>query len=478
MSALLEVSDVTKSFGSKSVLTKLSFSVSPGSVHALLGANGAGKSTLIKILSGVHMLDRGKVRVRSRDSDRPGVVGFIHQDLGLIDELTVRENLFLGVGALTDLPGIISASQERRASHVALAEVNLDIDPDVLLGELTLGQKTMVAVARLFASPTDVVVLDESTAALDRAESEWLLARIRQFTDGGGAALLVTHRLHEVVEYCDTTTVMRDGSVAFSGSTPDLVQLHALLVDSLPEAAAERSSVDRSGSAALSLASARTDAVGPITLDVHSGEVVALVGSLSSRLYDVGHMIAGQFPLRSGTVDVRTKIDGAAGTVALLPEDRLRQAALTDMSVAENVTVSSLRHLSRYGLSRVGFERREAVRIVGEMGVAPTESYDMQIGALSGGNQQKVFLGRVILSAPDVYVLCEPTRGVDVSARAAIHAIVAGIRESGAAVIVVTIDVDDAFAMADRVGLVVDGRIDEWHDRENLTIEYILERVS
>lgn len=484
MSPLLVVDDVKKSFGGKRVLDELSFTVEPGSVHALLGANGAGKSTLIKILSGVHSLDSGRVEVRSRDSDRAGVIGFIHQDLGLVDELTIRDNLFLGSGGLTAVPGVIAKAGEQRAARAALAEVNLDMDPEMLLGELGLGQKTMVAVARLFASQTDVLVLDESTAALDRSESEWLLSRIRNFTASGGAALLVTHRLHEVVEYCDTTTILRDGRVQYTGSTPDLAGLHKLMVDTVPVVESAPHAVDRTRSPLLSAIEACCAGVGPITFDVQPGEVVALVGSLASRLYEIGHMISGHRTVTAGRVVVRQSGSepgsetGSSGRVSLLPEDRLRQAALTDMTVADNVTVSSVRRMSKFGVTRVGFEGSEAKRIVAEMGVLPTASEKMPIGALSGGNQQKVFLGRVISAAPDVYVLCEPTHGVDVSTRAAIHAIVADIRRSGAAVVVVTIDVDDAMAMADRIALVVDGRIDEWHEKDDLTVEYVLERVS
>jgi ribose transport system ATP-binding protein len=453
---LLAVRGLRKSFGPSQVLKGVDLEVRAGEVHALLGPNGAGKSTLIKILAGIHPADGGSVEVRRVDGT-PGRLGVIHQDLGLVDALTVRENLALGRKGVRRAGVLIDHGRERARARRELAAVSLDVDPDTTLSELSLGEKSLVAVARMLAEDADVIVLDETTAALTQGESAWLLTRMQEIAGRGAAVVLVSHRLHEVVEHCAATTLLRDGEVAHSGPTPDIDALHGLFVggagwarDTVP--------APSQGPVRLALRGVEADGVGPLDLEVRAGEVLGLVGPLSSRLYRVGHVLAGHLAVDAGERRVTPREGGRRERTAFLPEDRKLQGILPLLEVGTNMTISSLPSVSRASWLSRGGERGAIERAMKLLDVQPPDS-SLRIDALSGGNQQKALLGRAMLCDPDVYVLCEPTRGVDVGTRHAIYRFIADRRAAGAAVVVITIDPDDAFAVCDSIALVRDGRV-------------------
>ncbi|MEV8150988.1 sugar ABC transporter ATP-binding protein [Arthrobacter sp. NPDC080073] len=468
----LEVQGIVKSFGANRALEGVSFRVEHGKIHALLGANGAGKSTLIKILSGIHAPDHGTVVIGPEADARPGKLSVVHQDLGLVDALSIRENLALGRPGQRMAGFLLDHAAERRETVVQLLRVDLDLDPERSVGTLTLGEKTLVAIAKTFADEASVILLDEVTAALTRAESDWLLREVRQYVDRGGAAVLVSHRLHEVVEHCDRVTLLKQGRVAFDGTTPSLGELHDLLVSQ----GSEYHRVARPpGRPTIQLSAAVGAGVGPINLEVHAGEVVALVGPLSSGLYRIGHLIAGREKLESGTI-ATANADGKRGTVAFVPEDRRSQAVLSGLDVRSNTTVGGLVSVSRLGVVNNRRERDAASDAITRLKVHPLDQRYPILG-LSGGNQQKVVMARARLRAPDVFVMCEPTRGVDVATRVALYEFIDEVSAEGAAVIVLTIDADDALAVADRVALVRDGRIASILARDELSAERLLEEA-
>ncbi|MTD12531.1 ATP-binding cassette domain-containing protein [Nakamurella sp. YIM 132087] len=478
MPPTLSVHGLRKSFGIKRVLDDVSFRIRPGTLHALLGANGAGKSTLIKILTGIERSDAGEISVRGAEGG-PGRIGVIHQDLGLVSSMSVADNLYLvpGAGPLHR----VSPSGDVRRARVQLAGVNVEVDPRRELGSLSLGERTMVAISRLFErDEPDLIILDEVTAALNRVESDWLLGRVREFVDRGGAAMVVTHRLHEVTTHCDEVTVLRDGKVVRTGPVPALPDLHDdLAAGDITTQEPVDAGAAASGAVVLAATAATTAAVGPISLDVRAGEVVAVVGALSSRLYEIGHLLAGIVGPVSGRVVVSAPA-GGPGRAALLPEERLTQGVLTGLTVADNAVLDT-RPRGRTGLWR-GVNRRRGLRtaseVVERMNVRPEGCEGMPMLALSGGNQQKVLLGRIALQEPDLYVLCEPTRGVDLPTRAAIRRFVLERKAEGAAVVVATIDVDDALAVADRLAIAENGRLVSVVDRAGVQLDDLLERVS
>ncbi|CAB4904552.1 unannotated protein [freshwater metagenome] len=471
--AALEIKGLRKGFGSNVALDGVSICIRPGRIHALLGANGAGKSTLIKILSGVHSADAGEFTLGVGPQGQPGKLGFVHQELGLVDALTIRENLMLGRPAHRRLGVLVDRRAERASAIEELARMDLSLDPETPLAACSLGVKSLVAVARMLGEQATVLFLDEVTAALTRAESDWLLTKVRAFVAEGGAAVVVSHRLHEVVEHCDDVTLLRDGRVVFDGPTPSVSELHALFISD--EAAFIRSRPKELGEPAIRMHGVVCQGVGPIDLEVRAGEVVSLVGPLSSNIYGVGHVIAGLQKVAAGSLEVVGR-DGKKGTVAFVPEDRRRQAVLPGLEVRSNLTAGGLAALSSMGIVRGGQEKASSQDLVTSLNVQPPND-NYQILGLSGGNQQKVIFGRAKLRDPDVYVLCEPTRGVDVATRTAMYEFIDVVSRDGAAVIVLTIDVDDALAVGDRIGIVNAGRIESMRARADVTAEEILEEA-
>jgi ribose transport system ATP-binding protein len=474
---LVEARGLSKSFGGALVLRGVDVKVRRGTLHGLIGPNGAGKSTFLKILDGVLPADAGSVVIRGR-AGPVGTVGVVHQDLGLADALTIRENLCLGVHARRRSRLLIDHSRERAATIDQLAEVGLTVDPDTPVGELPLGAKALVAVAQLFSGDHDVLVLDEVTAALPRRDSSWLLGAVREFTRRGGAAIVVSHRLQEIATHCDDITLLKDGEVAYCGATPALDEIHRRFIGGDRFARREPSTSAEPTSPVLELRSAAAPGVGPVDLDVHAGEVVALVGALSSNVYAIAHLAAGRLAAVSGSRRLHAwRRQAGPQAVGFLAEDRRELGVFPDLEVSANVAIGSLATLARGG---VVDRRREAVAVdhsTADLGVTPRDP-SMLMSQLSGGNQQRALLARASLVDHALYVLCEPTHGVDVTTRVAIYRFIERVRDAGAAVVVATIDADDAMAVADRIGLVEDGRLIEIARRDALSAEVILERVS
>ena len=464
---LVSMIGVTKRFGGAPVVSQADLHLRAGSVHALLGPNGAGKSTMIKILSGTYQADSGTITTLARDGGPNATIGFVHQNLAVVEGLNVRENIFLTSASRL---GILDRKSERSDAAAYLSDVGAQLDPEASLDRLSLGERTFVAMARLRSKDIDVMVLDETSAALSRRESDWLYQEAKRFAADGGAVLVVTHRLAEVTKHCDEVTVMADGQVVFNGPTPTLADIHRMMSAGVIDEPTTPCTIDES-SVVVSLVGAASEQVGPIDLEVRAGEVVALVGPLSSSLYGIGHLVAGHAKRKAGKVR-------RSGSVALVPENCHTQALLPNLTVRENMSLSRVRQFrGPAGLSRRAEEAKVSSQMLA-LDVVPPDA-EVPVEQLSGGNQQKVILARAALTDPRCYVLCEPTRGVDIKTRHAIYRFIRDVSKTGAAVLVITIDVDDAFAVAHRIGLVrAGGRIESLRERDQISPEQILEEVD
>ena len=475
---VLSVRGLQKSFGRHHVLKSVDFEVLPGQLHALLGPNGAGKSTIVRILSGVEEADAGIVEIDGNALGREDrKISIIHQDLGLVDTLSVRENLFM-THPRTSRFGFVRTASERSEASDLLEDIGLRIHPDTRLGDLGLGEKSLVAVARLLSSDARILVLDEVTAALTRKEADFVLERVRRIADAGVGVILVTHRLHEVVAHCEWATVIRDGAITYSGATPSLGDIQRFFVPDWVNSERQRPSLPADGAPLVaSLTACKSADVGPVDVSVYSGEVVALVGTLSSKLYAIGHLLAGMATVTSGSRCVRSSSGTDDGRVAFVPEDRRYLGVLNLLDVEANISVSSLRYVSRLGWIRSSLERAAVDDEIERLDVRPAEP-TAAIESLSGGNQQKTLMARAALRQPDLYVLCEPTRGVDLATRRAIYEFIENVRSAGAAVLIMTIDPEDALAVADRIGVVEAGEIVSMSQASGMTILDVLEAVS
>jgi ribose transport system ATP-binding protein len=474
-------------FGRTVALGGVDLTLRAGEIHGLVGPNGSGKSTLIKILAGVYIPDSGQVTVDGHRL-KPGgdrTLGFIHQNLGLVDALTVRENMRLTLGPIDRLGGLLDHRAERRATREALGRVHLDVDPETYLTELTLGERTLVAVARLLELGAKVLVCDESTAALTPRDADMLHRHLREEAEEGCAVMIVSHRLSEIVEQCDAVTCLRDGQVVHEGETPTLEGLHRLIAGSRvrAEETADVAVARRAdGKPVLEARDAHHvgkdgKRVGPVDLVVEPGDAIALIGPLSSGLYDVARLLSGHLPTTEGSVVCNAPGDGATGVVGLLPEDREAQGLLPGHEISSNMIFSALGRFTNWS-GRVR-SRQVAAAVdekIEQLEIKPKDR-DAIVHTLSGGNQQKVLVGRVSLQQPDVYVLCEPSRGVDVGAREAIHEFIRAERRRGAAAIIVTTDADEALETCEKISPVSQGALGTVRDRSEVSLTDVLQEV-
>ncbi|RAY16349.1 hypothetical protein DPM19_05575 [Actinomadura craniellae] len=454
---MIEVVDVRKRFGATQALSGVTCSFSRGEFVALLGSNGAGKSTLVKILDGVYPADAGTIAVRG---GRAGL-GVVHQDLGLVDGMTVAENLCLGAPRR-----LVNPRAEARLTTEALRAVGLtSIDPYALVSSLSLGQRAMVAVARTLHRGADTVVIDEVTAGLHPHEARWVVERLRVAAELGATVLMVTHKLDEVVGAATRYVVLSDGEVVLDGDAAGIAR--ADLVETMsrgrsvstPAPGADRAGGSGgTGGVVCELKGIRAGGAGPIDLTVTAGRITAITGPLGSGLHEVAYAAAGLLTPDAGTVRIARDVRRAC-----VPAHRESEGVFADHTVQFNVAVGGWsRWRGRTGLLRLRQMRRDCDDAVAALAVVP-HRLDATVSDLSGGNQQKTLFARALMRRPQLLVLCEPTRGVDVATRREIYAQVRRMADSGTGVLVASTDYEDIVALADTTGvLTADGTVSEW----------------
>jgi len=478
---VLSVTSLSKTFVGQRVLADVDMELSAGEVHGLIGQNGSGKSTLIKVLAGYHSPDPGGVvhvdgRVVAPGSPAASEacgLRFVHQDLGLVDSLNVIENLALGAGYATTRLGLIRWSRERREAQEALGRLGHDIDVTRPVGEMPMASRTAVAVARALSSRSGepkVVVLDEPTANLPAHEAQLLFELVRRVSSMGIAVIFVSHRLDEVIASCSRVSVLRDGALVacrdVRGITAaDLVELMiGQRIDRYDTPAARSAEV---GAARLVVEGLSTATIHGISFDVGAGEIVGIAGITGSGREEVAPAIFGGLP-RGGTVSVSQRLvppqrpdRSIQAGVGLVPAERHANAVFPDAAVRENISVVNLPALAPRGLIRTGREQAEVSGWLRKMDVRPPDPERM-IATLSGGNQQKVILARWLRQNPQVLILDEPTQGVDVGAKAEIHALVDAAAAAGAAVLVASTESEELARLCDRVLVLRNGKPAAW----------------
>lgn len=479
MSAALEIRGASKTFGSRRVLHDVALRLEPGEVHGLLGQNGSGKSTLIKILAGYHAPDPGaELEIGGRsvglplapDQPRRLGVAFVHQDLGLVEGASVMENLRLGE-FVTGYAGRISWAKERRRTRQALSGFGLTVDPDALVGGLTQVERAMLATLRAFealrAHPNGVLVLDEPTAYLPRDSASRLFAAVRERVAEGVAAALVSHRLDEVRAVCDRVTILRDGAcvrVAATDSLSEGEMVREILGFELDRLYPEPHS--RGGEVALAVEGLDSETVAGLDLSVREGEVVGVTGLMGMGYERLPYLLFGAERARAGrllcggmTVDLRRHDErrAMAARIALLPANRLRDGGVAGATMTENVTLTTLRSHTRFGrIGRRG-EARHVRALMEGFQVRPADP-DQDLGTFSGGNQQKALLAKWFETGPRVFLMHEPTQGVDVGARRQIFEQIRDAAEGGTAFILASAEYEDLAALCDRVVVFRHGR--------------------
>ncbi|MGO4447777.1 L-arabinose ABC transporter ATP-binding protein AraG [Phyllobacterium sp. TAF24] len=481
MASFLEFKNISKGYPGVQALSDISFAVEKGAVHGLMGENGAGKSTLIRILSGDQSADTGEISLdgsvqhysSTRDAFDAGVI-VIHQELQLVAELTVAENLWLGrfpaKAGMIDFKKLVSDVSQK------LEAIGIDVDPRIKVANLSIGQRQMVEIAKAVMLDARVIALDEPTSSLSSRESEILFALIGKLKAQGKIILYISHRLDEVFRLCDSLTVLRDGKLAAHHASLAEVTRDQVITEMVGreisniwgwrarKIGTERLKVEKLGGRLLP---------NPVSFDVRSGEIFGFFGLIGAGRSEMARLLYGADHRHTGTVT----IDGVAvggnnprhsieAGMVLCPEDRKFDGIIQGRSIEENIAVSSRRHFSPLGILQPGKEARLADRFIEKLRIR-TPSRKQDIVNLSGGNQQKVILGRWLSEqGVKVLVIDEPTRGIDVGAKAEIYNILYELAENGMAIIVISSELPEVMGISDRIAVMCQGRIAAVYDRD------------
>jgi ABC-type sugar transport system ATPase subunit len=470
--ALLEAEGVSKSFEGNLVLDGVDLEVLPGDVHAVVGENGAGKSTLIKILGGVHPPDRGRVVVggverwpRSpRDALKAGIV-VIHQELSLAPHLLAEENVFLGHYPLTPL-GTIDRRTIRERTLSLLARLSVRVDPARPVGELSIAQQQMVEIAKALSSDARVLILDEPTAVLDEAHVATLFEVLARLKHQGLGIVYISHHLEEIFRIADHVTVLRDGRRTGFARVGDVD--HAWVVDRMIGRGFP-AHVDRArstGQPALRVSGlSRRGRFEGVSFSVHEGEIVGLAGLVGAGRSEVARALIGLDRPNSGTIEVfgrpaRIASPAAAARlgIAYVTEDRKGQGLFLNRPTRENLTMACLRRFYRFPFLRPVRERAFARDMVRRLDIR-LPSLGTEVRNLSGGNQQKVLIGRALALEPKILILDEPTRGVDIGAKQEIYAFIERLVARGLAILLISSEMEEVLRLADRILVLREGRI-------------------
>jgi len=476
----LTIRGLNKWFGRNQVLRDVSLTIRGGEFVGLMGPNGAGKSTLIKILDGVYTATSGEIRLGGERVAALGNrrdVGFIHQDLGLVDEMSIMENLRLGEPPIRLAGPILNRRAERAESERALELVGLDEPVDTLVSSLAPGEKTLVAIARVFARGASIVFVDESTSTLPPAEAHRVIQSLAKTAAEGATIVMVTHKLSEILDATKRVVVLLDGKLAADAPTAGLDRpaLVRMLLQHETNRAKDEARHQGEGESAvgsldvvLELSKACGGRAGPIDLEVRAGEVIGLTGLPGSGLHDVGYLAFGSMKPTAGVVRTASKDVRRV----MVPPHRETQGGFDDLDVRHNLTISALgRWTSKLRLLAIRREAKDVTQMVERLSVTPAR-IDAPFGVLSGGNKQKVVFGRALFQHPQVYVLCEPTRGVDVGTRSEIYRLIRELTEKDhAGVLVVSSDAEDLFAVCDRISVIRDGRLGALRPASEMTLQ-------
>jgi len=469
---ILRFHAISKFFAAVTALQRVSFEVHEGECHALVGENGAGKSTLGKIVAGIHTADEGTVYMDGRpvrfttplEAVRAGV-GMVHQELCFCPNLTVAENLCLG--SLPTIWGFLNRNEMRRRSRMMLAEIGTDLDVDLPISALSTGQEQMVQIAGAVGTGARIMVMDEPTSSLAAAETERLFGLIDRLKARGTTLIYVSHRLEEVFRLCDRVTVLRDGQHIETAHVRDLTMetiVQRMIGRSIEQYFPEHLDA-RPGPEKLRVEGLSSPGkFEHISLTVRAGEVVGLAGLVGAGRSEVARAIFGLDPNVTGTIVVNglsAKIRSPGHAMSLgigyLPEDRKTQGLVLSMGARANLTLPILDRLSRLGFVRTGAEKSLVSRYFKRLSVR-TPHMDAPTWSLSGGNQQKIALAKWLASKCGILLIDEPTRGVDVGAKAQIHALIDQLAREGAAILLISSELPEVLNLSTRIIVLREGR--------------------
>jgi ABC-type sugar transport system ATPase subunit len=498
--AVLEMTGITKDFSGVQAVRNVSIQIQRGEVHGLVGENGAGKSTLMKILGGVypHGSFGGEIRINGKvvqfhrplDSQREGI-GFLPQEINVIDGLTVAENIFVG-RLNADGGRFVKFSTLYQRASTLLASAGIALDPRRLVVTLNASQRQLVMIARALASNPQILILDEPTSALTLTEAANLFRVVRQLRDRGCTIVLITHKLDEISEMADRVTVMRDGEVTAGfergGFAPDdiVTAMVGRRIETLfpPRDTAVGDEVLRVENLTVPHQHiACRNVVENVSFCLHQGEILGLAGIVGSGRSEIVNALYGRTPctgqiqVRGKKVRVTTPRAAKAAGIGLVTEERKKDGLLFNFCIRSNITINHLQDVSRFGFVSRSLEKEKAGAFFKQLSIrAP--GLETNVETLSGGNQQKVVIAKVMLAQPKILLLDEPTRGVDVGAKAEIYSLMRKLTREGVSIIFISSELPELLGMSDRLVVLAAGRAQATLDRTEATEERVMHAAT
>ncbi|MCY1741917.1 sugar ABC transporter ATP-binding protein [Ensifer sp. SL37] len=492
MKPAIALEGISKSFPGVKALSDVSLALYPGSVTALIGENGAGKSTLVKILTGIYQPDEGTISVGDQEvhfptalaAARAGVTA-IHQETVLFDELSVAENIFLG-HAPRNRFGLIDWKKLNADARALLSRAGADLDPTIRLRDLGIAKKHLVAIARALSIDAQVVIMDEPTAALSHKEIHELYALVERLKADGKAILFISHKFDEIFRIADRYTVFRDGTMVDEGLIADVSQdeLVRLMVGRAVGSVYPKKDV-AIGEPVLAVSGYRHPTeFEDINFELRRGEILGFYGLVGAgrsefmqSLIGVTRPSAGAVRLDGEVLVIRSPSEAIRAGIVYVPEERGRQGAIIGLPIFQNVTLPSLSRTSRSGFLKLANEFALAREYTTRLDLRAA-SLDQDVGTLSGGNQQKVVIAKWLATKPKVIILDEPTKGIDIGSKAAVHAFMSELAAQGLSVIMVSSEIPEIMGMSDRVIVMREGRIAGRFERAELTAEKLVRAAA
>jgi inositol transport system ATP-binding protein len=492
MQPAVEFRGISKHFGAVKANTDVSFAIAKGSIHGLVGENGAGKSTLMKVLAGIYHADAGTIEFNGTQVQIPDSatalrlgISMIHQELSPVPEMSVAENIFLGREPRNRF-GFVDRRQMVAKTTELFAKWQIEIEPRATMKSLVVAQIQMVEIAKAISYDSRLIIMDEPTSAISEREVAHLHRMIRSLRESGVAVIYITHKMDEVFRISDRVTVFRDGRhvATLDASELDRQKLIALMVGRelthlFPKEHAEI------GEVVLSVKGlTRTGVLSDISFELHKGEILGLAGLMGAgrtevleALFGVTRIDSGEVWVKGRKVSIKAPTDAIAAGMGLLTEDRKKTGIMGVLSVRDNMVVASLARFSPGFILRprmieaAAKAERDALSI-------KTPSLAQLIRNLSGGNQQKVLVARWLLTSPEILMIDEPTRGIDVGAKSEIHRLMSGLAAQGKAILMVSSEMPEILGMSDRVLVMAGGRITAEFARDEVTQEKVLEAAT
>lgn len=491
--SLLRMEQISKTYPGVQALKDVDFDVQPGEIHALVGENGAGKSTLMKILTGAENPVSGKIIWKGREVQistpadaRDLGISMIHQELSLIPYLTVGQNIFLGREPKASLPGFIDWKQLYTDAQQLLDRLNVAVDARTEVRFLSIAQQQMVEVAKALSLNADLIAMDEPTSSLTERETEVLFRVMRSLKSDGVSLVFISHRLEEVFEISDRITTLRDGAFIGTKDAATLTEAQVVnmmvgrdLGDLYPKA-------DRTRRQAILEAKNLSDGkeLHGVDITLYAGEILGIAGlvgagrtALAETIFGIRQAAHGEIKVDGRTVKIKSPGKAIKLGMGLVPEDRKLQGVLLNMAVKDNIYISSMKQITKWGFINIRRANHLAQTFVKKLGVR-TPNLRQHIRNLSGGNQQKVVIARWLTLNPRLLILDEPTRGIDIGAKAEIHGLMSDLASEGIGVVMISSELPEVLNVSDRILVMHEGRVTAEFSRDEATQDKIMRAAT